>query len=37
MCERYCDRLPLACPQLGNLAYNPGMGPAWESNWRPFS
>ena len=20
----------------GDLAYNPGMGPDWESNWQPF-
>ena len=23
-------------PPTGHLACNPGMCPAWESNWRPF-
>ena len=23
-------------PQIGDLAHNPGMGPAKESNWQPF-
>ena len=31
MCKRYIDQLPLACPQLGNSARNPGMCPDWES------
>ena len=29
--------LPLARPQLGNLAHNPGMCPAWELNQWPFA
>ena len=24
-------------PPTGRLAHNPGMCPAWESNWQPFS
>ena len=28
--------LPLAHPQPGNLACNPGMCPDWESNQRPL-
>ena len=23
-------------PPSGDLAYNPGMCPDWESNWQPF-
>ena len=23
-------------PPTGDLAYNPGMCPDWESNWQPF-
>ena len=28
--------LPLTCPSPGDLTYNPGMCPDWESNWHPF-
>ena len=28
--------LPLACPQMGNLACNPGMCPDWETNQQRF-
>ena len=33
--ERYIDQWPLA-PPTGDLACNPGMGPDWESDRRPF-
>ena len=36
MCERNIDWLPLAHPQTGDLACNPGMCPSWESNQQPF-
>ena len=36
MCEKYIDQLPLARPQPGDLARNPGMCPDWESNRQPF-
>ena len=35
MCERYTNWLPLAHPQPGNLAGNPGMCSDGELNWRP--
>ena len=34
MCKK--DWLPLAHPQTGDLALNPGMCPDWESTWWPF-
>ena len=37
MWKRKSDRLPLAHPQLGELAHNPVMCPDWESNQQPFS
>ena len=37
VCERNINQLPLARPQWGGLARNPGMCPAWgwESNQQP--
>ena len=37
MCEGNIDWLPLARPQTGDLASNPGMYPDRKLNQRPFS
>ena len=35
--EKHSHQLPLARPQLEDLAGRPGVCPDWELNWRPLS
>ena len=37
ICEMYFSQLPLAHPELRDLARNLGMCPDWELNQQPFS
>ena len=34
--ERHLSVVACHRPPTGDLAFNPGMCPAWESNWQPI-